>query len=180
MKNKELIYNCQNNDRKAQAELYQKYKDTLFVLCLKYCRNTKDAEDVLQDSFITIFTKINTYKNSGSFEGWMKRITINKAIDKYHTNKSKPLELIENYNHKVEIEEDISKYSLSTILSFVQKLPDKYRMVFSLYELDNHSHKEISKLLNISIGTSKSNLHRAKKLLQKNLLTYKNNNIKYG
>ena len=63
MKNKELIYNCQNNDRKAQAELYQKYKDTLFVLCLKYCRNTKDAEDVLQDSFITIFTKINTYIN---------------------------------------------------------------------------------------------------------------------
>ena len=180
MENKDLIYKCQQNDRKAQAALYQKYKDTLFVLCLKYCRNTSDAEDVLQDGFITIFTKISTYKNTGSFEGWLKRIIINKAIDKYHSNKSKPLELIENYNHKVAVEEDISQYPLNIILSFVQKLPDKYRMVFSLYELDNHSHKEIAKLLNISIGTSKSNLHRAKKILQKNLLAYKNNNIKYG
>ena len=180
MENKDLIYKCQQNDRTAQAELYQKYKDTLFVLCLKYCRNTSDAEDVLQDSFITIFTKINTYKNTGSFEGWLKRITINKAIDKYHINKSKPLELIENYNHEeIELKEDINQYSLNLILSFVQKLPDKYRLVFSLYELDNHSHREISKLLNISIGTSKSNLHRAKKTLQKNLLAY-NKNIKYG
>ena len=169
----DLIYKCKENNRKAQAKLYLLYKDVLFGLCLKYCRNTKDAEDVLQDSFVSIFTNINKYNATGSFEGWLKRITINKAIDKYNSKKVKLLPLIENINSEVKIEENLNTYSLGLILSLVQQLPDRYRLVFSLFELDNYSHKEISELLNISIGTSKSNLHRAKKILKTKLLASK-------
>jgi len=173
LKSIDLIYKCKKKDRKAQAELYQLYKDTLFGLCLKYCRNTKDAEDVLQDSFITIFTKIDTFNAKGSFEGWLKRITINKAIDKYHSKKIKFLPIIEQITPQIEVENNLNEYSLELILSLVQELPDRYRLVFSLYELDDYSHQEIAALLNISIGTSKSNLHRAKKILKEKLLTHK-------
>lgn len=83
MKIEPLIKACKKNNIKAQGELYKTYKDTLFLLCLKYCKTTAEAEDNLQDSFITIFNTIKKYNNKGSFEGWMKRITINKAIDKY-------------------------------------------------------------------------------------------------
>lgn len=176
----DLIYKCKKNERKAQTEMYQKYKDILFVVCLKYCKNEKDAEDVLQDSFITIFTKIEQYTATGSFEGWIKKITIHKAIDKYHSKKVKLLPLIEDINKSIETEENLSEYTLDFILSLVQQLPDRYRLVFSLYELDNFSHKEIAKLLNITIGTSKSNLHRAKKVLKEKLLAVKKNIKKYG
>jgi len=169
----DLIYHCKNKNRVAQSQLYQIYKDDLFGICLKYCRNTADAEDVLQDSFITIFTKINTYKSNGSFEGWMKKITINKAIDKYHSKKVKLLPLIEQITPQITIEDNLNTYSLDAILLLVQQLPDKYRIVFSLYELDDYTHKEIANLLNISIGTSKSNLHRAKKILKRKLLDIK-------
>ena len=176
----EIISKCQNKDREAQALLYKKYKRVLFVLCLKYCKNKEDAQDVLQDSFITIFTKINNYKHSGSFEGWMKRITIHKAIDKYHTeNNTNLVSIIEGYHEDVEFEDNLEGFSLNFILSLVQQLPNQYRLVFSLYALDNYSHKEIARLLDISIGTSKSNLHRAKKILQKKIEASKSTH-KYG
>ncbi len=165
----DLIYKCKENNRKAQGELYQLYKDTLFVLCLKYCKNTKDAEDVLQDSFVTIFQNINKYTAKGSFEGWLKRITINKAIDKYHQTKAKHLPIIEEITEDVFLEENTNEFSLDYLLECIQQLPNRYRLVFNLYELDDYSHKEISEMLNISVGTSKSNLHRAKKILKEKL-----------
>lgn len=180
----DLIHKCKNNNRKAQAELYHLYKDKLFCICLKYCNNTKDAEDVLQDVFITIFKKINTFKTTGNFEGWIKRITINKAIDKYHKTKITHLpiidDIIENTIESVDFEKDIYSYSLDYILKIIQDLPIKYRLVFSLYELDDYSHKEIAILLNISTGTSKSNLHRAKLILKKKLISNKKSNLNYG
>ena len=95
-----LIAGCKNSERKSQQTLYNLYKDKLFALCLKYCRSKEEAQDNLQDSFITIFNKMETYKRKGSFEGWMKRITINKAIDRY---KREPyLESIDNYQIKQE------------------------------------------------------------------------------
>jgi RNA polymerase sigma-70 factor (ECF subfamily) len=176
----DLIYKCKEQNRKAQAELYNLYKDTLFTLCLKYCKNTKDAEDVLQDSFVAIFTKINQFTAKGSFEGWLKRITINKAIKKYHETKVKQLSIKEELTVATEIDTNLDDYSLDYLLELVQGLPNRYRLVFTLFELDDFSHNEISKLLNISIGTSKSNLHRAKLLLKERIRPHKKTKKNYG
>lgn len=178
----ELIKKCKNNNISAQEELYNLYKDVLFVLSLKYCKNVDEAEDNLQNSFLEIFTNIKKFNNSGSFEGWMKRITINKAIDSY--KKSYQLVSISDKNFPdTEIEEnELDNYSLDYILSLIQNLPNQYRLVFCLYELDNYSHSEIANMLSISEGTSKSNLHRAKMILKEQIKsnTIHNPNIKYG
>lgn len=178
-----LIKSCQKQNSKAQEELYNLYKNTLFVLCLKYCQNEAEAEDNLHNAFIEIFTNIKQYKGNGSFEGWMKRITINKAIDSY--KKSYQLIPISDKTFPdTEIEEyDLDEHSLEYILSLVQALPNQYRLVFCLYELDDYSHAEIAEMLSISIGTSKSNLHRAKMILKEQIKSntpVHNINMKYG
>lgn len=161
----ELIKACKKQDRDAQKELYQRYKTVLYMVSLKYCRNSLEAEDILHDTFISIFNNIKSYSNKGSFEGWMKRIVINKSIDKYNKNKlvtNKTLESsLSNDLTNVEVSEKIT-ISLDTLLEFIQQLPDQYRLVFNLYQLDGFSHKEIAKMLSISESTSKSNYHRAK------------------
>lgn len=179
----DLIKACQKQNSKAQEALYHLYKDTLFVLSLKYCQNETEAEDNLHNAFIEIFTNIKQFKGKGSFEGWMKRITINKAIDSY--KKSYKLEPIkENDFHDTDIaENELDDFSLDQILSMIQNLPNQYRLVFNLYELDNYSHIEIAEMLNITVGTSKSNLHRAKMILKEQLKAnalIHNMNIRYG
>lgn len=173
MKDSELIKACILNNRIAQNELFRKYKDTLYFTSLKYCRNEADAEDNLHDAFLTIFQKIKTFKNKGSFEGWMKRITIFKAIDKYKINGPKNIELNEDIlEESVTIEEE-PNLSLDQLLKLIQELPDQYRLVFNLFQLDGFSHKEISGFLNISEGTSKSNYHRAKLILREKVVAFK-------
>ena len=148
-------------------------------MCLKYSRNYQDAEDNLQDSFLTIFDKIKQYKNKGSFEGWLKRITINTALLKYR--QTTVLQTVEEFSDTDEIAEiyvESEDRSVDFLLSLVQKLPDRYRLVFNLYVLDKHSHKEIAELLKISIGTSKSNLSRARGILQKQIGSSSNKRTK--
>ncbi len=154
----------------AQSEVYQLFADKLFPLCLKYSRNYQDAEDTLQDSFLTIFSKIKQYKNQGSFEGWLKRITINTALQKYRIKA--PLEIVSELSNNEEIDEvsfENEIFNIDVLLAFIQQLPDRYRLIFNLYVLDNYTHKEIAKLLNISENTSKSNLSRARKILKNKL-----------
>ncbi|QQX77006.1 MULTISPECIES: RNA polymerase sigma factor [Aequorivita] len=170
MKIEELIKQCIKNDRAAQNELFRKYKDTLYFTSLKYCRNEADAEDNLHDAFITIFQNIKTYKNKGSFEGWMKRITIYKAIDKYKTKKLLNVEIKDDILEDEVIVEYEENLSLDQLLTLIQNLPDQYRLVFNLYQMDGFSHKEIASLLNISEGTSKSNYHRAKLILRDKII----------
>jgi|TARA_R100001460_G_scaffold36943_8_gene70925 RNA polymerase sigma-70 factor (ECF subfamily) len=170
LKEAELIKACIKNDRTAQNELFRKYKDTLYFTSLKYCRNEADAEDNLHDAFITIFQKLKTYKNKGSFEGWMKRITIYKAIDKYKTKRPLNVEIKENLLEDEVIVESEENLSLDQLLALIQDLPDQYRLVFNLYQMDGFSHKEIASLLNISEGTSKSNYHRAKLILRDKII----------
>lgn len=125
-----------------------------------------EAEDNLQDAFLTIFDKIGQYKNKGSFEGWMKRITINTVLQKYRKNQV--FEIVNEENlHKPEVEVEEDDIPLNFLLKIVQELPDRYRMVFNLYALDGFSHREISEILGISEGTSKSNLSRARAILKK-------------
>lgn len=168
----QLIEKCQEQDRAAQKQLYTQYKDVLFALCLKYAKNKMEAEDNLQDSFVTIFQKIKSYNGKGSFEGWMKRITINKAIDKYKkTPFFDPIE-DDKFKDDTTVDENQNHIPLNKLLEFVQELPSRYRLVFNMYQLDHYSHQEISKELNISTGTSKSNLHRAKVILKEKITAY--------
>ena len=139
------------------------------MVCLKYSKNHEDAEDTLQDSFLTVFKKIDQYAHKGSFEGWIKRITIHTAIQKYR-DKSR-LQIVSEENIKEESEDEevdpSTEISVDFLLGLIQQLPDRYRLVFNLYVLDSFSHKEISSMLEISEGTSKSNLSRARQLLKK-------------
>ncbi len=171
----QLIIRCKKNDTKAQSELYKLFSSTLFSICLKYSRNYAEAQDNLQDAFITIFGKINQYKDKGSFEGWLKRITVNTALQRYR--KDKMFQIV-NEDHLEDTDvtiddEDEENIPLQYLLECIQKLPNRYRLVFNLYVLDGYSHKEIGKLLEISDGTSKSNLARARALLKDLVLNYK-------
>ena len=164
----EIIKGCIKQNRKAQEELYHLYKKTLFVLCLKYCPNEAEAEDNLHNAFIEIFSNIKNFNNKGSFEGWMKRITINKAIDSYKKN-FQLLPIKDYYPQETTVNDDEINFSLDYILQLIQELPNQYRLVFCLYELDDYTHQEIAGMLSISESTSKSNLHRAKVILKEKI-----------
>lgn len=166
---KKLIRGCKKNNLKSQSDLYNLYKDTLYMSCLKYCSDTSEAQDNLHDSFMEIFKNIKKYNGNGSFEGWMKRITINKAINKYKKKKPVYIDIKNDILEDTSIEEDKLNLDLDTILNCIQQLPNQYRLVFNLYELDDYSHKEIANLLSISENTSKSNLHRAKIILKQKI-----------
>lgn len=172
----QLIDGCKKGDLMAQKNLFLKYKDMVYTLSLKYCKNSVEAEDNVHDVFIIIFETIHKFKKTGSFEGWIKRIAIYKAIDKY--KRKKPFEY-QDYISPITTEVHIASSSmnipLDMILKAIQELPDRYRLVFNLYQMDKYSHKEIAALLSISEGTSKSNLHRSKLLLKEKISTYATN-----
>ena len=161
-----LINKCKQRDIRAQSEVYQLFAGKLFALCLKYSKNYQEAQDNLQDGFITIFNKIEQYKFKGSFEGWLKRIIINTALQKYR--EKNVLNLIsEEIPEEIEVEIDEFDISLDFLLKIIQELPNRYRLVFNMYVLDGYSHREIAELLEISEGTSKSNLSRSRHILKK-------------
>lgn len=169
----QLIENCKINDTKAQSELYKLFSSKLFSVCLKYSRNYAEAEDNLQDAFVTIFKKIGQYKSKGSFEGWLKRITINTALQCYRTQGVFDIvndHLIEDVAITIEDEDNIS---LDYLLKIIQELPDRYRLVFNLYVMDGYSHQDIAEMLKITTGTSKSNLARARQILKDKITDYK-------
>lgn len=168
----QLIKGCIKQNRKSQEELYNLYYKILFVTSLKYCTSDAEAEDNLHDAFIEIFTNIKNFKGSGSFEGWMKRITINKAISRYRdSNFLTPIK--DDISQDVFIDENEIDFSLDYMLSLIQELPHQYRLVFNLYELDEYSHKEIASMLLITESTSKSNLYRAKLILKEKITSKK-------
>lgn len=168
----QLIENCKKQNTKAQGELYKLFSNKLFAICLKYSRNRSEAEDNLQDAFLTIFNKIEQYKSKGSFEGWIKRITVNTVLQRYRNDKV--FELInENVIEDNTIEIDEDAISIDYLLKIIQELPDRYRLVFNLYVLDGNSHKDIADMLGINIGTSKSNLARARQILRQTIENYK-------
>ncbi len=175
----QLINDCKKKQPKAQEKLYKRYSSTLFSVCLKYASGYADAEDILQDSFMVIFDKIDQYKNKGSFEGWLKRISINTALQRYR--KPGVFNLINEGNiPEVTVEVEEESVSLDFLLGIIQELPDRYRLVFNLYVLDGYSHKEISNLLEISEGTSKSNLARARQILKDKIEVTHNNQMNHS
>ncbi len=173
MTEQELIRKCIKGNREAQEFLYRTYAPVLFGVCLKYSRNKTEAEDNLHDSFMTIYEKMHQYGSKGSFEGWLKRITINTVLQKYR--KKDPLSLlapVEDQGEDRRTGEEL-EVSLGQLLQYIQELPHKYRITFNMYVLDGYSHKEISEILGTSTGTSKSNLSRARMILQEKILKKK-------
>ncbi|WP_369998987.1 RNA polymerase sigma factor [Winogradskyella sp.] len=170
-----LIKNCIKQDAQAQSQLYKQYASKLFSLCLKYSKNYAEAEDNLHDAFITVFSKIDQYNNKGSFEGWLKRIAINTSLQRYRDNFGVYDIVNEGNIEDVSVDIHDEDLSIDFLLKIIQELPDRYRLVFNLYVLDGYSHVEISELINISTGTSKSNLARARMILKEKIEDYKSN-----
>ncbi len=178
MEKTELIARCKKNDLAAQKFLFLKYKDIVYTTSLKYCNNKAEAEDNVHDVFIVIFETIHKYKNKGSFEGWIKRIAINKAVDKFREKKTTDLPYqIESDSSEVTINKEHIDIPMDEIFKAIQELPERYRLVFNLYQLDDYSHKEIATMLSISEGTSKSNFHRAKQILKEKILAFSSTKI---
>ncbi|MFZ4401143.1 MAG: RNA polymerase sigma factor [Bacteroidales bacterium] len=168
-----LIEGCIEGDRYAQKMLFEKYRSLMFAICMRYAKSKDEAEDVMVDGFMKIYTSISEFKKKGSFEGWMKKIMVNSAINNYRSNlKHYYNSSIDDDNYlQIENEKDDFKthYSAEYLIKLIQALPDGYRMVFNLFEIEGYSHKEIAEIMGISISTAKTQLFYAKKTLQKKL-----------
>ncbi|NNT70999.1 RNA polymerase sigma factor [Flavobacterium sp. IMCC34852] len=173
----QLINDCKNNDRKAQEQLYRMYSPKLFAVCLKYSRNYTEAQDNLQDGFLLIFNKIEQFSFKGSFEGWLKRIMINNVLQQYRSQTFLSL-VNEDVTEDFEVEVEDDYISMDYLLKIIQELPDRYRLVFNLYVIDGYSHADIAEMLTINIGTSKSNLARARMILKEKIEQHKNEEAK--
>ena len=165
----ELIRGCIKGERFSQNRLYALYAPKMFVVCIRYSKNREEAEETLQEGFIKVFEFIQQFKGAGSFEGWMRKIMVNCALQKYRSKSHlHPVIDIETTDSDQLISEDIlSQLDTKELLKMVQQLPPGYRMVFNLYVFEGYKHREIAELLGISEGTSKSNLSDARAILQK-------------
>jgi len=167
-----IINACINNESKFQRKLYDLFSGKIFVVCLQYSNNYEEAKDILQDGFVKVFTNLKQFKHQGSFEGWIRRIMVNTALEKFRQNKIKFIDSeIFEFKDSLSYEDIESNISANDILKVMQELSPQYRTVFNLYVNEGYSHKEISEKLNISVGTSKSNLSRARTILQKRVLS---------
>ncbi len=163
----DLVAGCASGNREEQGRLYQFFSSRMFAVCLYYAKDQTDAEDILHDGFMKVFKSIKQYKGTGSLEGWIKRIMINTALERFR--KQNYLYSVEEVVEVVEdegYENIVSSINFQDLIDLIRELSPQYRIVFNLYAVEGHSHKEIADLLEISVGTSKSNLARARKILQ--------------
>ncbi len=169
---KELIRLCKRKNASAQKLLYNSYHSNLLGICMRYSKSKDEAEDILQLGMIKIFEKISSYSEKGSFEGWIKRIVVNIAIDNFRkNNKYYYHHDIDEINGESYFASDIpDDLEVKDLLYTIQQLPDGYRMVFNLFAIEGYTHKEISIKLGISENTSKTQLLKARKSLRKKLL----------
>ena len=172
---KNIIKGCLAGNRRDQELLYRRHAARLYAVCLQYSCNDDEARDILQEGFIKIFQNLIHYKHEGSFEGWMHRIVVNTALEKFRSKHNlyrvDDIDLIPEPDAAPETE-DYSGLEAVDLLDIIRELPPKYRMVFNLFAIEGYSHKEISQMVNISEGTSKSNLSRARIILQKKVILY--------
>ncbi len=164
----DLITGCRENNRKSQEMLYRRYAKVMYRLCLIFETDRDKAKDILQEAFIKIFRNISSFDRKSSLKGWIRKIITNTAIDHYRKHfKEAQFVPIENIVHPLSNEESIASIlDTKDIISQVNRLPDGARMIFQLHAIEGYSHKEIAGLLHISEGTSKSQINRAKHLLQ--------------
>ena len=168
----QLIEQCLQNNKKAQKKLFDSFAPVLLGVCMRYTKDRSEAEDVLQEVFIKIYKSLGQFEDKGSFEGWMKRITVNTAITHYRKNlkhayqeditEIRELNISNNSYREAEFTHD-------ELLGVIRALPPGYKMVFNLFAVEGYKHKEIAEMMNIDISTSKSQYSRARKLIQQKL-----------
>ena len=174
----ELIDGCKSGDRKSQQQIYKLFYGKMYGVCLRYTKNEDQAKDILQDGFIKVFNSIEKYNFQGSFEGWVRRIVVNTAIDFFRKSKTDFVLLgdeqaMEDFSEVVDDEEDEEgeyEFKASQVIEAMNELSPAYRTIFNLYLFENLTHKEIAEKLDISVGTSKSNFAKAKKNIKKILI----------
>ncbi len=172
-----IIQGCLKGDRKCQEQLYGLFSTRMFGLCLQYADNYDDACDIMQEGFIKVFRKLDQYEGRGAFEGWVRRIMINTALERYRSQLHlHPLTAREMISDDAANEEVLDKLSAEELIKLVRELPPRYRMVFNLYAIEGYQHKEIAGIMGITTGTSKSNLARARNILQRKIRQYYDTN----
>ncbi len=170
----DLIEGCKKGKHSAFEALYTKYAKRMMAIALRYVNTTFEAEDIVQESFIKVFEKINSFESKGSFEGWLRRIVVNNAINNFHkTSKERDFE----NSSEIEIADEqempvLTDLTTTDLMSSLKLLPLGYRTVFNLYVIENYSHKEIAELCKINEGTSRSQLAKAKVLLKEILIQH--------
>lgn len=163
----DIIQGCREGDRRMQRLLYERFSPTMYGICLRYAGTTEEAEDVLQEGFIKVFSKIDSFRGDGSFEGWMRRIFVNTAIEHYRKKTYlQPIGDQQENTMEGKYLTALDHMAEKDIVALVQQLAPGYRLVFNMYVVEGYTHKQIADELNISEGTSKSQLSRARVLLQ--------------
>ncbi|GAA4798962.1 RNA polymerase sigma factor [Olivibacter ginsenosidimutans] len=167
----DLLAGCKRGERKAQEALYRSLAAKMYQVCLRYTANATEAEDVLQNGFLKVFQAVVHFREEGSFEGWIRRIMVNTAIEGYRkqAKKQQTITIDEVFDHALQTV-DIASLEVKDILTLIQQLPDGYRAVFNMYAIEGYSHKEIAEALQISEGASKSQLSRARSWLKSKLV----------
>jgi RNA polymerase sigma factor (sigma-70 family) len=176
----DLIKGSIAGDRRMQEELYRRFAPKMYAVCLRYANNTNDAQDLLQEGFIKVYKNLHRFRAEGSFEGWVRRVFVNTSIEHFRKKSAQLSSVSEREENTIEDADITALDSLAEkdIINIVQELSPGYRTVFNLYVVEGYSHKEIGELLGISEGTSKSQLARAKSILQKKITQYLNDTKK--
>lgn len=178
---KDLLEQCKQGDHAAQEKLYRFFAPTMLGICLRYAKNYHEAEDVMQEGFIKVFSNIARFRGEGSFEGWIKRIMVNTSLNQYYKNKrtqsDKSFDDIREKDIENIHEDEVKEYRFSQkeMLDAIHQLPDGYRQIFNMYVFEKYKHREIAELLNISVNTSKSQLSKARVYLKKLLIKLEEN-----
>ena len=167
----DLMEGCKAGNRQMQEMLYKQTAPKMLAVCMRYAKDHMEAEDALQMGYVKIFQKIKEYRGEGSFEGWIRRIMVNTAIESYRKNlRSLNVVPIEDAYEQPSAGFDFSSLGMQDLMKVIQKLADGYRMVFNMYIIEGYSHKEIAETLGISEGASKSQLSRARAILQQEII----------
>lgn len=163
----DIIAGCLRGDRLSQKQLYEKYYGKMMMVCMRFARDEEESMGLLNEGFLKVFEKLHTFRPESSLESWIRRIMVNNAIDHYRRNKKhQQVGDIEDASYLSSSEEILPNLTADEIILLIQKLPPSYRTVFNLFVLEGLSHKEIGQQLNISEGSSKSNLSKARTKLQ--------------
>ena len=177
----DLIKGCAKGDRASQKALYERYCRKMMAICLRYAKSGQEAEDILQEGFVKVFSNISKFRAESQLATWITRIMINTALNKQRSKVYMVPMLDVKEGHLIQEEEvSLAHFHMSDLLGIIQSLPDGCRIVFNLFAIEGYSHKEISEMACISIGTSKSQYNRAKSLLRSKIETLEKEKLSYG
>ncbi len=175
---KELIEGCIREERSCQEELFRRYAGKLLSICRRYARHEMEAEDLLQDTLVRVFNKLDKFKFEGSFEGWLRKIAVHTALKNRHKSsfQKEEIGIREEYEQKHQVEpEAISHLSEEELLQLIRELPEGYRIIFNLYAIEGYSHREIAEMIGIKESTSRSQLVKARNMLKQKIQALKTN-----